>query len=382
MPDITIDDQCAEALKFVTDGAGKGDHDSLIFITVSASGTATISTNTIATQRLMTVQVDSPEETVMAVRANALSSMTDKVDEDQKLSMSIRDNKLYMAVGATSATLHNLADYAVDCTKKLTQHPVVNVPEAYHGMNAIVQAVKAVSSNNGVINISGDDTGMAIGSGSEAIYTQELIPATILCGNEEYRMEVHANHLRSLTKLSKIEVLDNIEIAQGTGFASFTFPVNDATTHLKSITVVTPTVVSARQSKSTPCDEDIIANLTTSRISLNTAIKPLKGVIPGDGIVTLDSTQTGRVVIKVNDSDSDGRTVIVDAVVDKGDVVSTSLANLQKALQTVKSDNVNLGKIIHNDQEWIAITGVDDDDEDNLGNTYDFIVAVSTESLE
>lgn len=96
----------------------------------------------------------------------------------------------------------------------------------------------------------------------------------------------------------------------------------------------------------------------------------------------MDSTQTGRVVIKVNDSDSDGRTVIVDAVVDKGDVVSTSLANLQKALQTVKSDNVNLGKIIHNDQEWIAITGVDDDDEDNLGNTYDFIVAVSTESLE
>ena len=382
MSDITIDDQCAEALKFVTDGAGKGDHDSLIFITVSASGTATIATNTTATQRSMTVPVESPEETIVAVRANALSSMTDKVDEDQNLSMSIRDNKLYIAVGATSATLHNLADYAVDCKKNLPQHPVVNVSEAALGINAIAQAVKAVSSNNGVINISGDDTGMAIGSGSEDIYTQELIPATILGGNEEYRMEIHANHLRSLTKLSKIEGLENIEISQGTGFASFTFPVDDPATYLKSVTVVTPTVVSARQNKSTPCDEDIIANFTTSRVALNTAIKPLKGVIPGKGIVTLDSTQTGRVIIKVNDSDSDGRTVIVDAVVDKGDVISTSLTNLQKALQTVKSENVNIGKIIHNDHEWISITGVDDDDEDNLGNAYDFIVAVSTESLD
>lgn len=297
------------------------------------------------------------------------------------MSISIKDNKIFISVGSTSATLHDLSDHAIDVRKDISKHAVVNVDDAYMAIESIGRAVRAVSSNNGIINISGDKMGMAIGSGSEKIYTQELVTATLLGGNEEYRMEISANHLKSINKLSKMDVLDNIEVSEGIGFSVFTFPVNDATTTLRSVSISAPTVVSARQNKSTPCDNDITPNLSVSKKDINNAIKALKGVIPGNGIVTLDSTQTGRVIIKVNDSDSDGKTVIVDAVVDHGDILSSSLANLQKGLQTVQSSDINIGKVEHNEQEWIAITAIDDDDEEGIENNYDLVVTVATESV-
>lgn len=382
MSDIKIDINSAEALKFVTDGAGKGDYDSLIFIEVRSSGETTISTNTTATQRSLKTTADSPEEATVAIRAQAIASIADKVDEDQNMSISIKDGKVFISVGSTSATLQDLSDHAIDVRKNITKHEVVNVDDAYMAIESIGRAVRAVSSNNGVVNISGDKMGMAIGSGSEKIYTQELVTATLLGRNEEYRMEINANHLKSINKLSKMDVLDNIEVSEGIGFTLFTFPVNDATTTLESVSLSAPTVVSARQNKSTPCDNDITPNLSVSKKDINNAIKALKGVIPGNGTVTLDSTQTGRVVIKVNDSDSDGKTVIVDAIVDNGAILSTSLANLQKGLQTVQSSDINIGKIEHNDKDWIAITALDEDDEESLGNNYDLVVAVATEKVE
>lgn len=382
MSDIKIDINSAEALKFVTDGAGKGDYDSLIFIDVKSSGETTISTNTTATQRSLKTTADSPEEATVAIRAQAIASIADKVDEDQNMSISIKDGKVFISVGSTSATLQDLSDHAIDVRKNITKHAVVNVDDAYMAIESIGRAVRAVSSNNGVVNISGDKMGMAIGSGSEKIYTQELVTATLLGRNEEYRMEINANHLKSINKLSKMDVLDNIEVSEGIGFTLFTFPVNDATTTLGSVSLSAPTVVSARQNKSTPCDNDITPNLSVSKKDINNAIKALKGVIPGNGTVTLDSTQTGRVVIKVNDSDSDGKTVIVDAIVDNGAILSTSLANLQKGLQTVQSSDINIGKIEHNGKDWIAITALDEDDEESLGNNYDLVVAVATEKVE
>ena len=382
MSDIKIDINSAEALKFVTDGAGKGDYDSLIFIDVKSSGETTISTNTTATQRSIQTRADSPEETTVAIRAQAIASIADKVDEDQNMSISIKDGKVFISVGSTSATLQDLSDHAIDVRKNISKREVVNVDDAYMAIESIGRAVRAVSSNNGIINISGDKMGMAIGSGSEKIYTQELVTATLLGGNEEYRMEVSANHLKSINKLSKMDILDNIEVSEGVGFTRFTFPINDATTTLESVSLVAPTVVSARQNKSTPCDNDISPILAVSKKDINNAIKALKGVIPGNGIVTLDSTQTGRVIIKVNDSDSDGKTVIVDAIVDNDDIVSASLANLQKGFQTVQSSDINIGKVDHNGQDWIAITAVDEDDEEDIENSYDLVVTVATEEID
>lgn len=376
MSTISFDLDAAKALLFVAKGAAKTDHESVLFLDFSSDGTCRITTSDNSNNRSADFRVDDSVSRTYAIRAAALVSVASKVDDEQSMSLTARDNKIHVSCGATSASLTDLYEVVVDSRLKVPSSPLTTV-EAYTSLSALSHAASAVNKNGKVI-LADDGNGMSIGSGSDDVYTQELLPATLLGGTDEYRVSIYSGLVKPLKELGKIETLDSVEINSGKGILEFLLPVHSEETSLKEVSYTTPTVVSTVVPTGTPCDEDVDNILSVDSKTLKGAMDSISGVVSDSALITLDATQDNRVVVKVADEESTGKNVIVDAVVYKKSLLTTTISSLKKALQTAGSGFIIVGCVNYKEEEWVTISPEFDDEAESEADNSDIIVAIRT----
>lgn len=374
---ITLDYDAAQALKFVVSGTDKHDHTSVVFIDIEDGGKTTITTPFTSTRRSITLHAMEPEAGHFAVRSQALVSVAKKVDEDQNMVVTFKDDKISVTCGSTSATLSNLYPHIVDTRTQLSSQLVSHV-EAYTALKAISAAATRANGSDGVVSIADDGQAMTVGAGTELLYTQELLPPTVSDG-DSFRFDIFGTLMSKIKPLSKLECLDNMTMYAGTGFVTFEFPIVDDSCHLRNVSYTVPTVVSSVKHDDTPCDGDITPALSIDKSVLKESLNSIKGVVSGKAIVSLDSSQDGRVVLKVSDEESNGKTVIIQATVLSKTILTAPISSLIDAVSSTPSSPVEIGTVYYRGSEWIALKSDFDEEEDAGG---DIVIAVKQLDIE
>lgn len=386
MTTINIDQNSVHAMNFIVRGAGKSDHESVIFVDLDGTGKATITNADPVVQRKMAISVsdDSGEKRTYAFRAKSIESVLKKVDEDRSLSLGFKDDKIHIACGATSVSLKDLAPYVVDMRPSRKLYDTTST-DAVFGLSAITSAAKSAS-RDGIVAISDDGTGMTIGSGAGDIYTQEILLATMLTSDDKYYVRILGGFLGELNTLSKIEVLDRLIVKTGDGIVEFSFPFDGAQeeTDMQSVSYRVPTLVTPLDPSTSPCDGDISPIFSIQKSMLKEALSSIRDVVVSkNSIVSIDSTQDNRLVVKVSDNESEGKTVIVeDVIINDKTVLTTSLATLVKAVSGVHNSLVNIGSVDHKGDQWIALSAEFDDTVEDETDNSDMIIAVKQRSFE
>lgn len=372
---ITFGEEDAKILSWVAAGAENSDPGGVLIIDIDSSGTARISTNTAAFIRQMEVSVDDATDEKVAIRAKTLSSVASKVEEGMNLSITTNGDTVVASCGATSLSLTNLYDHVMDITRRLDRTKVASLT-AGEFVTALAKA--GTASAKGDVHVSFDNDGLVtVGARNGTIHTQELYPATI----HEKDMEpsrILGSHVKPLKPLAKIEAVTDLDISLGHGYIVFGFPVSSAEANTKSVSMATPTVVSGSPVEGSPCDEEISPVLVIDRTMLKNALDPLSGAVPGDAIVTLDSSQVGRVTVSVSSDEGTGKTTILEAEVDQKKKINVTLGNVQTALKSISEREIQIGEVELDGQLWMTVTPVDQDsdDEDEDYTDGDIVIAL------
>lgn len=386
MPTISIDANSVHALNFVVRGAGKTDHESVIFVDLDGSGQATITNADSILKRSMVISVDDDhgDEKTYAFRAKSIESILKKVDEDRSLSIGFKDDKINIACGSSSVSLKDLYPYVVDMRRDPQLYDVSST-DAIFAIPGIVSAAKSAS-KDGIVAIADDGNGLTIGSGAGDLYTQEIIASTLLNPGDDYHVRIIGGFLGELQVLNKMETLDTLLVKTGEGLVEFVLPFDNAEeeTDIKSVSYRVPTLVTPLDPSSSPCDGDISPIFSIQKSILKESLSAIRDVVVGkNSIVSIDSTQDNRLVVRVSDNESEGKTVIVeDVIITDKTVLTASLATVVKAVSSVHNSLINVGKVSHKGDDWIALSAEFDDTVEDETDNSDMIVAVQQRSFE
>lgn len=386
MPTISIDANSVHALNFVVRGAGKTDHESVIFVDLDGSSQATITNADSILKRSMVISVDDDhgDEKTYAFRAKSIESILKKVDEDRSLSIGFKDDKINIACGSSSVSLKDLYPYVVDMRRDPQLHDVSST-DAVFAIPGIVSAAKSAS-KDGIVAIADDGSGLTIGSGAGDLYTQEIIASTLLNPGDDYHVRIIGGFLGELQVLNKMETLDTLLVKTGEGLVEFVLPFDNAEeeTDIKSVSYRVPTLVTPLDPSSSPCDGDISPIFSIQKSILKESLTAIRDVVVGkNSIVSIDSTQDNRLVVRVSDNESEGKTVIVeDVIITDKTVLTASLATVVKAVSSVHNSLINVGKVSYKGDDWIALSAEFDDTVEDETDNSDMIVAVQQRSFE
>ena len=386
MPTISIDENSVHALNFVVRGAGKTDHESVIFVDLDGSSQATITNADSILKRSMVISVDDGhgDEKTYAFRAKSIESILKKVDEDRSLSIGFKDDKINIACGSSSVSLKDLYPYVVDMRRDPQLHDVSST-DAVFAIPGIVSAAKSAS-KDGIVAIADDGSGLTIGSGAGDLYTQEIIASTLLNPGDDYHVRIIGGFLGEIQVFNKMETLDTLLVKTGEGLVEFVLPFDDAEeeTDIKSVSYRVPTLVTPLDPSSSPCDGDISPIFSIQKSILKESLTAIRDVVVGkNSIVSIDSTQDNRLVVRVSDNESEGKTVIVeDVIITDKTVLTASLATVVKAVSSVHNSLINVGKVSYKGDDWIALSAEFDDTVEDETDNSDMIVAVQQRSFE
>ena len=199
--------------------------------------------------------------------------------------------------------------------------------------------------------------------------------------NAELKYQIQSGFASTFNKLKKIDSIDDLIVSEGTGFLEFKFPINFNGISLKELTFTIPTVVTTVQPGDTPCDGDITSLLSIDKNILKEALLSLRGIPGGKhAVVSLDSTQSNRLVIKVSDDDSNAKNVIVDARIFGEDIISMKMAPFASVVAKFKDNTINIGTIPFQGEEWLTLTPMTSHHDEELNDTYrDIVITIRTE---
>lgn len=386
MPTISIDANSVHALNFVVRGAGKTDHEAVIFVDLDGSGQASITNADSILKRSMVISVDDDhgDEKTYAFRAKSIESILKKVDEDRSLSIGFKDDKINIACGSSSVSLKDLYPYVVDMRRDPQLYDVSST-DAVFAIPGIVSAAKSAS-KDGIVAIADDGNGLTIGSGAGDLYTQEIVASTLLNPGDDYHVRIIGGFLGELQVLNKMETLNTLLVKTGEGLVEFVLPFDDAEeeTDIKSVSYRVPTLVTPLDPSSSPCDGDISPIFSIQKSILKESLTAIRDVVVGkNSIVSIDSTQDNRLVVRVSDNESEGKTVIVeDVIITDKTVLTASLATVVKAVSSVHNSLINIGKVSYKGDDWIALSAEFDDTVEDETDNSDMIVAVQQRSFE
>ena len=183
-----------------------------------------------------------------------------------------------------------------------------------------------------------------------------------------------------------METLDTLLVKTGEGLVEFVLPFDDAEeeTDIKSVSYRVPTLVTPLDPSSSPCDGDISPIFSIQKSILKESLTAIRDVVVGkNSIVSIDSTQDNRLVVRVSDNESEGKTVIVeDVIITDKTVLTASLATVVKAVSSVHNSLINVGKVSYKGDDWIALSAEFDDTVEDETDNSDMIVAVQQRSFE
>lgn len=376
---LSFDYESVAALKWVAAGAGKTDPESFI-IFEPHDDAYKVTTNTSTSRRSLLVKINDEsddEPQPAAIRAKAIKSVADKVDDESSLSISITEGSINLASGATTMKLTNPYEEVMDNTKFFSTLNIVTI-EAYDVIEAASRAVSA--SSRGVIIMSSKDDDFTITSGDENVRTQEILPATI---NNDFELKIPATELKPFKELSKIEILDDLKIKQGTGLVEFTIHTLGDEFDVKEITLVIPTHVGSTGLSENPCDEDIINGFKVAKKVLSASIKYISGAVRGESLVTLDAQKGNNfITVKVEDDEGSAKTTIIDADIDSNISLTAPASLINTGLRSATGKEVIIGKISLEENDWLSITPVFKEDAEDESQNSDIVIAIACSEEE
>lgn len=380
--DISLDPTAAGALLWLTGGAEKSDHGSVVLLDF-IPGKVIIRTNTVV-NRSITLARDPGDdgEGRVAVRAKALAGVAGKVEEGASMGIRVDDStgRVHASCGATSVSLSDLSDHVmtVDTMSDATLAGTVDA-----GLLGMLYRAYQVSGKD-LVTISGrDDDGesvLTVGSGTDTVYTQEVLPYS----QDPFRVLVRASELSHLRGLTKLGVFTDAGVNLGTGMISLSLSVDsEEGSALHSVSFVLPTVVTTVPAAPSPCDGDIHTVFTMPIKTLRAALKPLSGVVPLDADLTL-AAEGSHVTARVSDPDGNAKVVIMQAVVAREEKLSVTFAHLLSAMKSLSTPELTLGRVTFDDRNWVSVSGLfDEASEDSEEAEADIIVALlDTEGQE
>lgn len=377
---ITFGEEDAKALSWVASGAENSDPGAVLIIDVDGTGsTARVSTNTAALIRSMVISVDDAQDESIALRAKTLASIASKVEEGVNLTLTTNGDKVSVACGATSLNLTNLYDHVMDVTRRLHRDRVATVTTEKF-IESMVNAGAASSKEEVILDF--EDDLVTVGARNDRIHTQELYPASVY--DTPPPLRIIGGHLKVMKPLAKLEFVGALDIFVGTGYVIFRAPVDDPESHIRDISMVVPTVVSGSALDSSPCDEDVTPSLSVSRSLLRGALAPLSGAVESYSVVTMTFDADGQLVVSVASNEGTGKTTILDAKVNTPGTIEVLLGDLTTALRSITDSEVNIGETAIEDDTWVTVTPVDEDDDseddDTMYSGGDIIVAIRSQS--
>ena len=365
-----------QLLQWVVGGSAKTDPESFILFEPYDDNNYKVSTNTSRQHRSLLVEVNDDDTDLYyaAIRSGAVHSVASKVDDESNLSITITEDTVNLASGATTMKLTNNYDDVMDVTKQLQTDSIVSV-ESYEVIEAIGRAVSAAG--KGVVTFSNKDDDFTITSGTDDIRTQEIFPANT---QEDFNLIVDGEHLKNIKSLGKSEVLDTTTLRQGVGVSTLVINIKaeEGYCAVSEVHYTFPTHIGSTGLTDNPCDEDILAKCKIGKKELTSSIKYISGAVQGDSEVTLEAEKGNNfITVKVADDDGSAKTTIIDADIDNGFTITTKSSLLLKGVKTVTGKEVVLGEVDTDNNTWITITPVFKEDADNESQNSDIVVAIT-----
>lgn len=365
-----------QLLNWVANGATNNDPESFLLLEPYDDNNYKITTNTGNQQRSLLVEIndEDTDNYYAAIRAKAVQSVASKVDDESNLSITITEDKVSLASGATTMSLTNHYDNVMSINKNHKTDIIVSV-DAYDVIDSTSRATSAAG--KGVITFSNKDNDFTITSGSENIRTQELFPAN---ANDDFELILPAEHLKNIKPLGKIEVLDTITFKKGTGLINLVISISPEEGYcaVSEIEYTIPTHIGSTGLVDNPCDEDVITNCKIGKKELTSSIKYISGAVKGESEITLEAEKGNNfITVKVSDDDGSAKTTIIDADIDNSFKITTTSSQLLKGVKTVTGKEVILGSIETENNNWLAVMPVFKEDADNDSQNSDIIIALT-----
>ena len=365
-----------QLLNWVANGATNNDPESFLLLEPYDDNNYKITTNTGNQQRSLLVEINDEETDnyYAAIRAKAVQSVASKVDDESNLSITITEDKVSLASGATTMSLTNHYDNVMSINKHHKTDIIVSV-DAYDVIDSTSRATSAAG--KGVITFSNKDNDFTITSGSENIRTQELFPAN---ANDDFELILPAEYLKNIKPLGKIEVLDTITFKKGTGLINLVVSISPEEGYcaVSEIEYTIPTHIGSTGLIDNPCDEDVTTNCKIGKKELTSSIKYISGAVKGESEITLEAEKGNNfITVKVSDDDGSAKTTIIDADIDNSFKITTTSSLLLKGVKTVTGKEVILGSIETENNNWLAVMPVFKEDADNDSQNSDIIIALT-----
>lgn len=365
-----------QLLNWVANGATNNDPESFLLLEPYDDNNYKITTNTGNQQRSLLVEIndEDTDNYYAAIRAKAVQSVVSKVDDESNLSITITEDKVSLASGATTMSLTNHYDNVMSINKHHKTDIIVSV-DAYDVIDSTSRATSAAG--KGVITFSNKDNDFTITSGSENIRTQELFPAN---ANDDFELILPAEYLKNIKPLGKIEVLDTITFKKGTGLINLVISISPEEGYcaVSEIEYTIPTHIGSTGLVDNPCDEDVITNCKIGKKELTSSIKYISGAVKGESEITLEAEKGNNfITVKVSDDDGSAKTTIIDADIDNSFKITTTSSLLLKGVKTVTGKEVILGSIETENNNWLAVMPVFKEDADNDSQNSDIIIALT-----
>lgn len=364
-----------QLLNWVASGATNNDPESFLLLE-PYDNNYKITTNTGNQQRSLLVEIndEDTDHYYAAIRAKAVQSVAAKVDDESNLSITITEDKVSLASGATTMSLTNQYDNVMSINKHHKTDTIVSV-DAYDVIDSAGRATSAAG--KGVVTFSNKDNDFTITSGSEDIRTQELFPAD---ANDDFELVIPAEHLKNIKPLGKIEVLDTITFRKGLGLTTLTISISPEEGYcaVSEVEYTIPTHIGSTGLIDNPCDEDVSTNCKIGKKELTSSIKYISGAVKGESEITLEAEKGNNfITVKVSDDDGSAKTTIIDANIDKSFKITTTSSLLLKGVKTVTGKEVILGSIETENNEWLSIMPVFKEDAEDESENSDIIIAIT-----
>lgn len=377
---ISLDKTASTILSWVAGGASHSGHGEYLVIEQLSNGDVSISTNNPIGKREMVVTPesnDSTQHSTYAVRAKAVAGIINKMGDDDSLGISLSPSSISFSCGNSSVQLNNMYERLFDVRG---DHPdrLVTVADGY--LAATMHRLGSSISPNDLIYFSCDGNELTLNSHSGDVYTQELVPVSNIASAGTQGFALTGGIVKPAKKIHDTLDVQDLSIYEGQGFVRFCFTQENGDVNVSEVSLTCPCPVHSYEDLNTPCSGQIATEIMkVEKKHMRAGLSSVSGVVGDDAFVSIDSTNEGRVVIKVSDVDGSAKTVIMEALTLTPVSIKVPLESLKTAIKGIGSKEIVFGTIVYDDEKWMSVMPVFNEDDDN--EQGDTTIAIPTSPL-
>lgn len=380
--DMSFPEEYAAGLLWVLQGAGRGEHDGMIVFSPIGGAKVEVSANTAIPRRRMIVASSGEDEFPAACPAKALIPLCKSVDEGKSLSISVDDESVRAACGATSMKVANDYDLTALVTHKRQFDSVVDGIDAAD-LCAAVSHVSKVGASEMIADVDAHGN-MVLSAGDGGLVARE----TVVCSpvDDGAKLFFAASTLKALKAWSKIGDGVSLSIAvAGESCVRFSAAVESYESPAPAELIFDSAQTLTRDAIPDPDDAPEVPTIVVDKARIISALTVAAAATGSRGVLTVSNKENARtnlVVSSVLGNDT-AKSVLVDCVATNTLAVSCSPADISHAMSVIPEKEVGMSVVGEGDDVWLVLSCVAmPTDDDSEGVPSDIAVYVSCENVK